>query len=155
MLYYNRSTAVEFKDIKSIVDLMKKNSLSEFEMENEGFKIKLRRASGEGKTEEVQVQRYLPPTAPAAAPDPPTDPPTNPEIKSPMIGTFYSKPSPESESYVEVGDTITADTVVCIVEAMKVMNEIKAEMSGVIAEILIEDGRPVEFGQPLFRVRSV
>ncbi len=134
---------------------MKKNSLSEFEMENEGFKIKLRRASGEGKTEEVQVQRYLPPTAPAAAPDPPTDPPTNPEIKSPMIGTFYSKPSPESESYVEVGDTITADTVVCIVEAMKVMNEIKAEMSGVIAEILIEDGRPVEFGQPLFRVRSV
>ncbi len=132
---------------------MKKNSLSEFEMENEGFKIKLRRASGEGKTEEVQVQRYLPPTAPAAAPDPPTDPPTNPEIKSPMIGTFYSKPSPESESYVEVGDTITADTVVCIVEAMKVMNEIKAEMSGVIAEILIEDGRPVEFGQPLFRVR--
>ncbi len=154
-MYYNRSTAVEFKDIKSIVDLMKKNSLSEFEMENEGFKIKLRRASGEGKTEEVQVQRYLPPTAPAAAPDPPTDPPTNPEIKSPMIGTFYSKPSPESESYVEVGDTITADTVVCIVEAMKVMNEIKAEMSGVIAEILIEDGRPVEFGQPLFRVRSV
>ncbi|HJO10084.1 MAG TPA: acetyl-CoA carboxylase biotin carboxyl carrier protein [Verrucomicrobiota bacterium] len=146
---------MEFKDIKSIVDLMKKNSLSEFEMENEGFKIKLRRASGEGKTEEVQVQRYLPPTAPAAAPDPPTDPPTNPEIKSPMIGTFYSKPSPESESYVEVGDTITADTVVCIVEAMKVMNEIKAEMSGVIAEILIEDGRPVEFGQPLFRVRSV
>ncbi len=134
---------------------MKKNSLSEFEMENEGFKIKLRRASGEGKTEEGQVQRYLPPTAPAAAPDPPTDPPTNPEIKSPMIGTFYSKPSPESESYVEVGDTITADTVVCIVEAMKVMNEIKAEMSGVIAEILIEDGRPVEFGQPLFRVRSV
>ena len=134
---------------------MKKNSLSEFEMEKEGFKIKLRRASGEGKTEEVQVQRYLPPTAPAAAPDPPTDPPTNPEIKSPMIGTFYSKPSPESESYVEVGDTITADTVVCIVEAMKVMNEIKAEMSGVIAEILIEDGRPVEFGQPLFRVRSV
>ena len=146
---------MEFKDIKSIVDLMKKNSLSEFEMEKEGFKIKLRRASGEGKTEEVQVQRYLPPTAPAAAPDPPTDPPTNPEIKSPMIGTFYSKPSPESESYVEVGDTITADTVVCIVEAMKVMNEIKAEMSGVIAEILIEDGRPVEFGQPLFRVRTV
>jgi len=163
LLYYNRSTAVEFKDIKSIVDLMKKNSLSEFEMEKEGFKIKLRRASGEGKTEEVQVQRYLPPTAPvpvpmpaqaeapAAAPEPPPDP----EIKSPMIGTFYSKPSPESESYVEVGDTITVDTVVCIVEAMKVMNEIKAEMSGVIAEILIEDGRPVEFGQPLFRVRTV
>ena len=137
---------------------MKKNSLSEFEMEKEGFKIKLRRASGEGKSDEVQVQHYLPPDAPvpaevpavASAPELSTDP----EIKSPMIGTFYRKPSPESESYVEVGDTVTADTVVCIIEAMKVMNEIKAEMSGVVTEILVEDGRPVEFGQALFRVRS-
>ena len=137
---------------------MKKNSLSEFEIEKEGFKIKLRRASGEGKSDEVQVQHYLPPVAPvpaevpavASAPEPSTDP----EIKSPMIGTFYRKPSPESESYVEVGDTVTADTVVCIIEAMKVMNEIKAEMSGVVTEILVEDGRPVEFGQALFRVRS-
>ena len=136
---------MDFKDIKSIVDLMKKNCLSEFEMEKEGFKIKLRRASREGKSEEVQVQHYLPPVAPVPASDP--------EIKSPMIGTFYRKPSPESESYVEVGDTVTADTVVCIVEAMKVMNEIKAEMSGVVTEILVEDSRPVEFGQPLFRVR--
>ncbi len=136
---------------------MKKNCLSEFEMEKEGFKIKLRRASREGKSEEVQVQHYLPPVAPvpaeapAAAPAP--EQPADPEIKSPMIGTFYRKPSPESESYVEVGDTVTADTVVCIVEAMKVMNEIKAEMSGVVTEILVEDSRPVEFGQPLFRVR--
>ena len=140
---------------------MKKNALSEFEMEKEGFKIKLRRASGEGKSDEVQVQHYLPPVAPvapvpaevpavASAPEPSTDP----EIKSPMIGTFYRKPSPESESYVEVGDTVTADTVICIIEAMKVMNEIKAEMSGVVTEILVEDGRPVEFGQALFRVRS-
>jgi acetyl-CoA carboxylase biotin carboxyl carrier protein len=153
---------VEFKDIKSIVDLMKKNSLSEFEMEKEGFKIKLRRAASESKPAEVQLQHYLPPAnpaapvpapaeAPAAVPAP--EQPTEPEIKSPMIGTFYRKPSPESESYVEVGDTVTVDTVVCIVEAMKVMNEIKAEMSGVITEILIEDGRPVEFGQALFRVR--
>ena len=143
---------------------MKKNALSEFEMEKEGFKIKLRRASGEGKSDEVQVQHYLPPVAPVApvAPAPvevpavasAPEPSTDPEIKSPMIGTFYRKPSPESESYVEVGDTVTADTVVCIIEAMKVMNEIKAEMSGVVTEILVEDGRPVEFGQALFRVRS-
>ena len=136
---------------------MKKNSLSEFEMEKEGFKIKLRRAASEGKPEEVQVQQYLPPVAPAPAEAPAAAPtpqkPTEPEIKSPMIGTFYRKPSPESESYVEVGDTVTPDTVVCIVEAMKVMNEIKAEMSGVITEILVEDGSPVEFGQALFRVR--
>ncbi len=138
---------------------MKKNSLSEFEMENEGFKIKLRRAASEGKPDEVQVQHYLPPVvpapteAPAAAPAPVPEQSAEPEIKSPMIGTFYRKPSPESEAYVEVGDTVTADTVVCIIEAMKVMNEIKAEMSGVITEILVEDGRPVEFGQALFRVR--
>jgi acetyl-CoA carboxylase biotin carboxyl carrier protein len=150
---------VDFKDIKSIVDLMKKNSLSEFEMEKEGFKIKLRRASEEGRPEEVQVQHYLPPAAPVpaevpvAAPVSAPAPATDPEIKSPMIGTFYRKPSPESESYVEVGDMVTADMVVCIIEAMKVMNEIKAEMSGVVTEILIEDSRPVEFGQPLFRVR--
>ncbi|MDP7177086.1 MAG: acetyl-CoA carboxylase biotin carboxyl carrier protein [Verrucomicrobiota bacterium] len=150
---------MEFKDIKSIVDLMKKNSLSEFEMEKEGFKIKLRRAASEGKPEEVQVQHYLPPVppapaeAPAAAPAPAPEQPAEPEIKSPMIGTFYRKPSPESEVYVEIGDTVTADTVVCIIEAMKVMNEIKAEISGVVTEILVEDSRPVEFGQALFRVR--
>ena len=151
------ASIVDFKDIKSIVDLMKKNSLSELEMEKEGFKIKLRRASEEGRPEEVQVQHYLPPAVPAevpvAVPVPASAPATDPEIKSPMIGTFYRKPSPESESYVEVGDTVTADMVVCIIEAMKVMNEIKAEMSGVVTEILIEDSRPVEFGQPLFRVR--
>ena len=137
---------------------MKKNALSEFEMEKEGFRIKLRRASREGKSDEVQVQHYLPPVAPAPAEVPAAvpvpEPSTDPEIKSPMIGTFYRKPSPESESYVEVGDTVTADTVVCIIEAMKVMNEIKAEISGVVTEILVEDSRPVEFGQALFRVRS-
>ena len=141
---------------------MKKNSLSEFEMEKEGFKIKLRRASREGKSEEVQVQHYLPPAAPVpvssaeipvAAPAPAPATATDPEVKSPMIGTFYRKPSPESGTYVEIGDTVIADTVVCIIEAMKVMNEIKAEMSGVVTEILVEDSRPVEFGQPLFRVR--
>ena len=158
----NRFTIVEFKDIKSIVDLMKKNSISDFEMEKEGFKIKLRRTDGT-KTDDVQVQHYLPPASaapvpmPAAAPAaaPAEEPPASndPEIKSPMIGTFYRAPSPESESYVEIGDHVSADTVVCIVEAMKVMNEIKAEMSGVITEILTENGNPVEFGQPLFRVR--
>ena len=142
---------------------MKKNSLSEFEMEREGFKIKLRRAASEGKPDEVQVQHYLPPVAPVpvaaveapvTAPAPESAQAPDPEIKSPMIGTFYRKPSPESGSYVEVGDTVTADTVICIIEAMKVMNEIKAEMSGVVTEILVEDGRPVEFGQALFRVRA-
>ncbi|HEY8904080.1 MAG TPA: acetyl-CoA carboxylase biotin carboxyl carrier protein, partial [Chthoniobacterales bacterium] len=75
------------------------------------------------------------------------------EITSPMVGTFYGSPSPDSPAYVSVGQTITPDTVVCIVEAMKVMNEIKAEVSGVIAEIVAENGKPVQFGQALFRVK--
>jgi acetyl-CoA carboxylase biotin carboxyl carrier protein len=159
---------VEFKDIKSIVDLMKKNSISDFELEKEDFKIKLHRTDGT-KAESAQVQNYIPPVAAQAVPAPAAIPATapaapetaadesnnstDPEIKSPMIGTFYRAPSPESDDYVQVGDHINADTVVCIVEAMKVMNEIKAEMNGVITEILVENASAVEYGQPLFRVR--
>lgn len=156
---------MEFKDIKSIVDLMKKNSISDFELEKEDFKIKLHRTDGT-KTENIQAQNYIPPVAapvPAAIPssmptasETPADETNNstdPEIKSPMIGTFYRAPSPESDDYAQVGDHVNADSVVCIVEAMKVMNEIKAEMSGVITEILVENASAVEYGQPLFRVR--
>ena len=85
--------------------------------------------------------------APAAAPVA-----EGPEVKSPMIGTFYRKPSPDADSYVEVGSVVEPDTVVCIIEAMKVMNEIKAEVKGTIAEVLVEDGKPVEYGQALFRI---
>ena len=82
---------------------------------------------------------------------------TNPgeiDIKSPMIGTFYRSPSPEAASYIEVGSEVSPESVVCIIEAMKVMNEIKAEVKGVVTQILVENGKPVEFGQPLFKVRS-
>jgi acetyl-CoA carboxylase biotin carboxyl carrier protein len=75
------------------------------------------------------------------------------DIKSPMIGTYYRAPSPEAANYIEVGAAVTPETVVCIIEAMKVMNEIKAEVKGVITQILLENGKPVEFGQPLFKVR--
>lgn len=80
-------------------------------------------------------------------------PSTDIEIKSPMIGTFYRSPSPEAGSYVEVGSEVNPDTVVCIIEAMKVMNEIKAEVKGVITQIVVENAKPVEFGQPMFKVR--
>jgi acetyl-CoA carboxylase biotin carboxyl carrier protein len=90
----------------------------------------------------------------AAAPVAPTPVATGEiDIKSPMIGTFYRSPSPESASYVEAGTEVNPDTVVCIIEAMKVMNEIKSEVKGVVTQILIENGKPVEFGQPLFKVR--
>lgn len=157
---------MEFKDIKSIVDLMKKNSISDFELEKEDFKIKLHRTDG-NKTDNVQIQNYLPPGTLQPSPIPVSEQPAtetpktestvtkDPEIKSPMIGTFYRAPSPESDDYVQVGDHVNADSVVCIVEAMKVMNEIKAEISGVITEIVAENASAVEYGQPLFRVRPV
>ena len=143
---------------------MKKNSISDFELEKEDFKIKLHRTDG-NKTDNVQIQNYLPPGTLQPAPihvseQPATETPKaeptvtkDPEIKSPMIGTFYRAPSPESDDYVQVGDHVNADSVVCIVEAMKVMNEIKAEISGVITEIVAENASAVEYGQPLFRVR--
>ena len=143
---------------------MKKNSISDFELEKEDFKIKLHLTDG-NKTDNVQIQNYLPPGTLQPAPIPVSEQPAtetpktestvtkDPEIKSPMIGTFYRAPSPESDDYVQVGDHVNADSVVCIVEAMKVMNEIKAEISGVITEIVAENASAVEYGQPLFRVR--
>ena len=154
---------MELKDIKAIIDLMRKNAVTEFELEKEGVKIRLKRggatAPGVVSAEDQQpVVVYAPPTlVPAVAP-PPIAPPAaaasnEHEIKSPMIGTFYRAPSPESAAYVEVGTEVSPETVVCIIEAMKVMNEIKAEAKGVITQVLVENAKPVEFGQPLFKIR--
>lgn len=155
----------DLKDIKAIIEMMKKNSVSEFELEKQDFKIRLRRGTsnggGAGNYEDAPVVTYAAPTAAvapgggAAAPAAPAAPPASPEleIKSPMIGTFYRSPSPESASYIEVGAEVNPDTVVCIIEAMKVMNEIKAEAKGIITQVLVENAKPVEFGQPLFKLR--
>lgn len=153
---------MDLKDIKAIIDLMKKNSVSEFELEKQDFKIKLKRGAngggGAAAYEDTPVVAYMPPAAiaaPALAPIPSSPAPVSSEIeiKSPMIGTFYRAPSPESASYVEVGTEVNPDTVVCIIEAMKVMNEIKAEAKGIVTQVLIENAKPVEFGQPLFKLR--
>ncbi len=135
---------------------MKKNGLAVFKMEREGFKITLKTAGAEGPTQIITSGVAPAPVAVAAAPATPAaaEAPSNlKEIKSPMVGTFYASPSPDSPAYVSVGQEVTPDTVVCIVEAMKVMNEIKAEVAGVIAEISAENGKPVQFGQALFRVK--
>jgi len=153
---------VDLKDIKAIIDLMRKNSVSEFELEKEDFKIKLKRGGNGGAVSAglsyddapqiAYVQAPVP--APVVTAAPPAPPPTNEvDIKSPMIGTFYRAPSPESVPYVEVGTEVNPDTVVCIIEAMKVMNEIKAEAKGVITQTCVENAKPVEFGQPLFKIR--
>jgi acetyl-CoA carboxylase biotin carboxyl carrier protein len=159
---------VDLKDIKAIIDLMKKNSISEFELEKgQEFKIRLKRATGPGGGavgDEGAIPAYVPvvassapvPASPVAAPQAaPVAAVNEVEIKSPMIGTFYRAPSPESAPYVEVGTEVNPDTVVCIIEAMKVMNEIKAEMRGVITAVLVDNAKPVEFGQPLFKVRPL
>lgn len=160
---------MDLKDIKAIIDLMKKNSISEFELERQEFKIKLKRGSMSVAGEELSNQVYLPQVtalppaasatstavAAAAAAASAAAASNEIEIKSPMIGTFYRSPSPEAGSYVEVGTEVSPDSVVCIIEAMKVMNEIKAEVRGVVTQILVENAKPVEFGQPMFKVRPL
>lgn len=149
----------DIKEIKAIIDLMKKNDLSVFEIEKDGFRLKLQKGptvqavapapSGVVVPQKGSVSsgETLP-----AAPKPIESVPLR-EIVSPMVGTFYRAGSPDAPPFVDVGKSVTEDSVVCIIEAMKVMNEIKAETSGVIAEVVAENGKPVQFGQVLFRVR--
>jgi acetyl-CoA carboxylase biotin carboxyl carrier protein len=153
---------LELKDIRAIIDLMKKNDLAVFKLEKEGFKIEL-----EAHRQPPSFVSVLPaPPAVAATPTvdytpPQTTPPAGPvetpadykEVVSPMVGTFYRAPSPDSAPYVKEGQEVAEESVVCIIEAMKVMNEIKAEVNGVITEVLVENGAAVQFGQPLFRVK--
>jgi acetyl-CoA carboxylase biotin carboxyl carrier protein len=157
---------LELKDIKAVIDLMKKNDLSVFEMEKDGFKLKLQKGAGDqtvfssGMPPAVPMPMPASPaggqassaaSAPAAEPAQPSTPLK--DIVSPMVGTFYRAGSPESPAFVDVGKQVSEESVVCIIEAMKVMNEIKAETSGTIAEIVAENGKPVQFGQVLFRVK--
>jgi acetyl-CoA carboxylase biotin carboxyl carrier protein len=157
---------MDLKEIKSIIDLMTRNGLSEFELEKGDVKLRVKRGpSGEwvSSTTPVatvpQASAAVAAAAPAVATAAPAATPAAAEaaagsqIVSPMVGTFYRSPSPDSPPYIEVGQEVKEDTVVCIIEAMKVMNEIKAEVDGVILEVLAQNGKPVEFGKPLFSVR--
>jgi len=152
---------LDLKEIRSIIDLMKKNDLSEFALEREGFKIKLRRGYGRDAVVET-VERISSVGAPAAQPTPASTPAAatakaeeapGTEVTSPMVGTFYRAPSPDAPAFVEVGAEVNEDTVVCIIEAMKQFNEIKAEKKGVVTAVLAENGKPVDYGQPLFRLK--
>lgn len=151
---------MDLKDIKAIIDLMRKNAVSEFELEREDFKIKLKRGTNGGSSayqDDMPLPPYaaapisLPSGAPGSAHAPVAS--TDLEIKSPMVGTFYRAPSPEAVPYVDIGAEVNPESPVCIIEAMKVMNEIKSELRGVITQVLVENGKPVEFGQPLFKIR--
>jgi acetyl-CoA carboxylase biotin carboxyl carrier protein len=149
----------DIKEIKTIIDLMKKNDLSVLEIEKEGFRIKVQRGSAAQANAIAPLPTTVPPKAAVAPteaasglPKPIESVPLK-EIASPMVGTFYRAASPDGPPFVDIGKTVTEETVVCIIEAMKVMNEIKAETSGVIAEVVAENGKPVQFGQALFKVR--
>jgi acetyl-CoA carboxylase biotin carboxyl carrier protein len=143
------------KEIKDMIDLMNDNGLSEIEVEKDGLKIKLKKGFGgiEKMVEymphpsQAQSSQAKAATAPAEKPKP-----AGTEIKAPMVGTFYRSPSPEAPSYVNVGDKIEVGQVLCIIEAMKLMNEIKSEVKGKIVDIQVESAEPIEFGQVLFVV---
>lgn len=146
---------MNIEDIKTIVKLMGEYQLTEFSAEADGSTIKIRREGCSAPAVQVlpaPVVPAAPAALPAAAPAPAAPaaaPAAGINIESPLVGTFYTAPSPDSAPFVQVGDRVTPDTVICIIEAMKVMNEIKAEKNGVVKEIVAQNGQPVEYGQVL------
>ncbi len=161
---------MDLKQIKQIIDLMKRSELTEFAVEEEGFKLKIRRETGgfplvsTGKSsnppfpvltsEPVSAATLPTGTTPGSSPGLPKEEDDVVYIKSPMVGTFYRAPSPESKPFSDVGTKVVDNTPVCIIEAMKIMNEIQAEVKGTIVEILVENGQPVEYGQRLFKLKQ-
>jgi acetyl-CoA carboxylase biotin carboxyl carrier protein len=158
---------LDLKQIKQIIDLMKRSELTEFAVEEEGFKLKIRRGAN-GLPVVATSAASNPPFQFSSEPVAPAQTTTNvgaqaasePDendaayIRSPMVGTFYRAPSPESKPFSDIGTKVLENTPVCIIEAMKIMNEIQAETRGTIVEILVENGQPVEYGQKLFKVKQ-
>jgi len=151
---------MDLDEVKRLIQMMNENELAELEIESEGMKVRLRKSGQERVSFTPVVQQVHPqavePAASKAAPEAKTEP-TQPQkgyltIPSPMVGTFYAAPSPEADPFVEPGTIVEPETVVCIIEAMKVMNEIKAEVTGKIVEVLVSNGDAVDYGQPLFLV---
>ncbi len=154
---------MDLNEIRKILELMDANRLVEFEYEEEGRKIRLRRPDWMVGNPGGGPAHFAPPAsapqgnsppAASAAPAPPAKPSNLVDYKSPLVGTFYRSPKPDADSFVNVGDEVTPERVLCIIEAMKVMNEIKAEMHGVIREILVKNGQAVEFGEVLFQIEK-
>ncbi len=141
------------KEIKDMINLMNENNLTELEIEKEGVRIRLKKGAPCGYEKVVEISPHAAPAAyPEAMPKASEEAKkTNTaEIKAPMVGTFYRAPSPEAPSYVNIGDMVDVGQVICIIEAMKLMNEIKSEVKGKVVDIQVENAEPVEFGQGLF-----
>jgi acetyl-CoA carboxylase biotin carboxyl carrier protein len=155
---------IDIRKLKELVKLMVANDLAEMDLRDTDEQVTIRR---HGETFETVAPVALAPVAvapavqgasaaPVGAPEPAAEPVVQEgvEIVSPMVGTYYPSPDPDSPSFIEVGDTVSEDTTVCIIEAMKIFNEIKAQCSGTVTKILVANGEPVEFGQPLFLVKQ-
>lgn len=149
----------DLRKIKDLIRIMKDNELVEVEIKHGDDKLFLKRSEPQKVVDQVPVMRFEPgmtamnPQTAETSPQPGAGGENLTEIKSPIVGTFYATPSPDSEPFVEVGTVVGPQTVVCIIEAMKVLNEIKAETSGTIVEVLVTSGQAVEYGQPLFKVK--
>jgi acetyl-CoA carboxylase biotin carboxyl carrier protein len=162
---------MNLKELKELIELVSEKGFTEFEVERQGFRLRI----SSSKAAAPAAPAAAPPAAPAtqhelsqpqpqhpALPAAPAQPAADVEpgeaslhqIKAPMPGTFYRSPSPTAEPFVKVGDLVEPDSVICIIEAMKLMNNIEAEVSGVVAKIYVENGQPVEYGQPLFGIRA-
>ena len=157
--------SVNMDELRELIDLLRETGLAELELENEGFRVRLRRDSVASEPAHAAAP---PPPPPAPAP-PPVSAPAHPGtqattaaaqdqdlhiIPSPIVGTFYRSPSPTADPFVKIGSNVEPESVVCIIEAMKLMNEIQAEATGEVVKIYVENGQPVEYGQPLFGIRS-
>lgn len=146
----------DVRKIRRLVELMNEHELSEIDLRDAGVRIRLRKGRETVITSMAPAQLPAPVAAPAAAPLPPPSVPADEKdvvlIKSIMVGTFFVSPSPDAAAFVKVGDHVGPDTTVCIIEAMKVFNEIPAGVSGQIKAVLVQNGEPVEYGQPLFKV---
>ena len=162
------AASVNMEELRELIALMSDNGLSELEIEGEEFRVRLRRDSVPSRLAQpaevpASAPAPVPEPAPAAAPTQPatqatTEAPSQDQdvhiIPSPIVGTFYRSPSPNADPFVKIGSNVEHDSVVCIIEAMKLMNEIQAEATGEVVKIYVENGQPVEYGQPLFGIRS-
>ena len=159
--------SVNLDELRELITLMRDNGLAELELEREEFRVRLRRDLLPAESHR-SVEAALPAPVPVAAPSPAAAP-THPGaqattaasqdqdlhiIPSPIVGTFYRSPSPTADPFVKIGSNVEPDTVVCVIEAMKLMNEIQAEAVGEVVKVYVENGQPVEYGQPLFGIRG-
>ena len=166
------AASVNMEELRELIGLLRENGLAELELENEGIRVRLRRDSVPGSSYVADAPPQHGPAPAPAAPAPAPPPPAGPAhpgtqastaasqdqdlhiIPSPIVGTFYRSPSPSADPFVKIGSNVEPESVVCIIEAMKLMNEIQAEASGEVVKIYVENGQPVEYGQPLFGIRS-